>query len=611
MEKLRLIRRFGAALLKLCPGKVAAYLICSFVSQTAIPLAIPLAVAKLTNDALVTGQNSAPHTQGIIPTYVYWLALTLLLVPTRMLFRLAQTNMDGQMETHLRRELFSKVIRQTPEFFHRYNPAQLTNILTQTTVEAQQAVRAILVDPFLQLASLGLATILIISSLKEIHDTRAWWIVVLMVLFGALSVSVVQLKGEKPVYQSQRDLQEQRFAISGLVDSAVKSPEEIQCMHAEPLLTERHSSALGVLMRLKKRFVLTMETVNSAIGLPTDVIQAGVLGLVVYQIYTNNVAILPGTLVKLVLLTSKLMEPFRSFAALGIVASSSWPAIEVVSKLLEEENRIKDRTDSRRIDVLDPVLRVEDVTFGYAPQLTQVFDHLTFTAPTEKITALVARMGQGKTTFFRLALRFYEPEKGQVLLGGFSATQFTLESLRQHVVMMSQFPAFFHDTVRDNFRIAKADAKDEEILSICKTTGLLPILQKAIGPDPLGMNFAAGAMLSGGQKRLFALTRCLLRNPTFLFLDEPTTNMSNDEKYQLIPMMKAACRGRTVIVVDHDIPWLLQFCDHFLVLEGGHIVQEGPGDQLLREPGLLKELYTLTFPVEEDFALKSGRAAAR
>jgi len=567
-------------------------------------------VAKLTNDALVAGQNSPGHTQGIIPTYVYWLALTFLLIPTRMLFRLAQTNMDGQMETHLRRELFSKVIRQTPEFFHRYNPAQLTNILTQTAVEAQQAVRAILVDPLLQLASLALATMLIISALKEIHDSRAWWIVILMVLFGALSVSVVQLKGEKPVYENQRDLQEQRFAVSGLVDSAVKSPEEIQCMHAEPLFSERHSSGLGVLMRLKRRFVLTMETVNSAIGLPTDVIQAVVLGLVVYQIYTNNVAILPGTLVKLVLLTSKLMEPFRSFAALGIVASSSWPAIEVVSKLLEEENRIKDRKDSRQIDVLDPVLQVEDVTFGYGPQ-ANVFDHLTFTAPTGKITGLVARMGQGKTTFFRLALRFYEPEKGQILLGGFSATQFTLNSLRQHAVMMSQFPAFFHDTVRDNFRIAKADASDEEILSLCKTTGLLSILQKAIGPDPLGLNFAAGAMLSGGQKRLFALTRCLLRNPTFLFLDEPTTNMSNDEKYQLIPMMKAACRGRTVIVVDHDIPWLLQFCDHFLVLEGGHIVQEGPGDQLLKEPGLLKELYTLTFPVEENFALKSGRAATR
>jgi ATP-binding cassette, subfamily B, bacterial len=600
MQRFKLIRRFGLALLKLGPGKVVVYLLLGFVSQTAIPLAIPLMVAKLTNDALAAGQNPGAHHQGILPTYVYWLTLTFLLIPARMLFRLAQTSMDSRMEKHLRSDLFSKIVRQTPEFFHRYSPAQLTNILTQTTIEAQQAVRAILVDPFLQLASLCLATVLIISALKEIHDSSAWWIVILVVLFGVLSVSIVQTKGEKPVYHSQRGFQEQRFAISGLVDSAVKSPEEIQSMDAEALFTGRHSAGLDALMRLKRRIVLTMEMLNSAIGLPTDIIQAVVLGLVVYQIYSNNVAVPPGTLVKLVLLTPKLLEPFRSFAALGITASSSWPAIELVSKLLEEENRIKDLKGSRPIETLDPLLQVEDVAFRYTPQLDKVFDHLSFTVPPRKITSLVARMGQGKTTFFRLALRFYEPEKGQIRLGGFPATEFTLKSLRRHAVMVSQFPAFFHDTVRDNFRIAKADATDEEILDLCKTTGLLPILQKALGPDPLGRNFAAGAMLSGGEKRLLALTRCLLRNPAFLFLDEPTTNMSNDEKYQLIPMMRAACAERTVIVVDHDIPWLLQFSDHFLILDGGRIVQEGPGGKLLNEHGLLRELYTLSFPAFED-----------
>src|SRR6516165_1538263 len=604
MRRFTRIRRFGSALLKLCPGKVSLYLLLSFMSQPAIPLAIPLILANLTNEVLGSGQNSASHHQGVIPTYLLWLGLTAILVPLRMLFRLAKTSMDGQLEKHLREELFSKAIRQSPEFFHRYNPAQLTSILTQTTIEAQQAVRAILVDPLLQFASLCLATVLIVSALKEIHDHNAWWIIVLMVLFGVLSVSVVQAKGEKPVYASQLEFQEQRFNMSGLVDSAVKSPEEIQSMDAEGLFAERHSASLNVLMKLKRRIMLTTEMVNSAIALPTDLIQAVVLGLVVYQIYANNTAVSPGTLVKLVLLTPRLMEPFRSFAALGITASSSWPAIELVSSLLEEENRIKDSRGSRHIDSLQPIIQVEDVTFRYAPQLNKVFDHLDFTVPAGKITSLIARTGQGKTTFFRLALRFYEPEKGQIRLGGFPSTEFTLKSLRQHAVMMSQFPAFFHDTVRNNFRIAKESASDEEISALCRAARLLPILQEALGPDPLDRNFAAGAMLSGGQKRLFALTRCLLRNPTFLFLDEPTTNMSNDEKYALIPMMKAACVGRTVIAVDHDIPWLLQFSDYFLVLDGGCIVQQGPGDELLGKPGLLRELYSLACPTAEDFVTR-------
>jgi ABC-type multidrug transport system fused ATPase/permease subunit len=78
--------------------------------------------------------------------------------------------------------------------------------------------------------------------------------------------------------------------------------------------------------------------------------------------------------------------------------------------------------------------------------------------------------------------------------------------------------------------------------------------------------------------------------------------MSNDEKYRLIPMMRAACSGRTVIVVDHDIPWLLQFSDYFLVLEGGRIVQQGSANELLSQPGLLRELYTLAYPGLEDYS---------
>jgi ABC-type transport system involved in cytochrome bd biosynthesis fused ATPase/permease subunit len=150
--------------------------------------------------------------------------------------------------------------------------------------------------------------------------------------------------------------------------------------------------------------------------------------------------------------------------------------------------------------------------------------------------------------------------------------------------------------VRVNFQLAKENASDDEILDICKMTGLLPILERAVGPNPLSREFAGGAKLSGGEKRLFALTRCLLRNPSFLFLDEPTTNMSNDEKYRLIPMMRAACSGRTVIVVDHDIPWLLQFADHFVTLEAGRIVQQGTAKELLSQAGLLRELYALACP---------------
>jgi ABC-type transport system involved in cytochrome bd biosynthesis fused ATPase/permease subunit len=158
---------------------------------------------------------------------------------------------------------------------------------------------------------------------------------------------------------------------------------------------------------------------------------------------------------------------------------------------------------------------------------------------------------------------------------------------------MSQFPTFFLDTVRENFLLAKPDATDGEIEALCRETGLWPILEQNLGSNPLDRQFVPGPgkSLSGGQTKLLALTRCLLRKPTVLLLDESTTGMGPKEKFPLIHTMRQACKGETVLVVDHDIVWQTRFCDYFLVLSDGKITQQGTSEELLAGPGLFKELY--------------------
>jgi ABC-type multidrug transport system fused ATPase/permease subunit len=195
MQKIKLLLRFGSGLLKLVPGLIALYLILSLISTVVIPRALPLLLQQLTNQAAPPAGSAAQAVPtaahgGVVPTYVYWLVLTFALIPARMLCKLAQTKMDNRMETRLRTDLFDKAIRQTPEFFHRYNPAQLTNILTGTTIEAQQAVRLLLVDPLLSVVGICLSAFLISQQLKGIEGGK--WIVAAMVLIGVLSVSLVQ-----------------------------------------------------------------------------------------------------------------------------------------------------------------------------------------------------------------------------------------------------------------------------------------------------------------------------------------------------------------------------------------------------------------------------------
>jgi ABC-type multidrug transport system fused ATPase/permease subunit len=231
------------------------------------------------------------------------------------------------------------------------------------------------------------------------------------------------------------------------------------------------------------------------------------------------------------------------------------------------------------------------VTFGYAPNLPPVFKDLNFTIPPGKRTAFIAAMGQGKTTFFRLVLRFHDPQGGEILVGGKPSTAFTQNSIRQQVAMMSQFPAFFHASFRENMLIAKPSATDEELTALCVQTGMMDVM-KAKGLT-LDTPLAGGQILSGGQKKLLALTRCLLRNPSILFLDEPTAGVDNLEKFKLLDMLCRATEGKTVVVVDHDVNWLLQFCDYFISMDQGRVAEQGGLEQVLRARGLINNLYAV------------------
>jgi ABC-type multidrug transport system fused ATPase/permease subunit len=243
------------------------------------------------------------------------------------------------------------------------------------------------------------------------------------------------------------------------------------------------------------------------------------------------------------------------------------------------------------VDKVEPTITARNVTFSYSPDGRKIFDDISFDVPPGKITGFVARMGQGKTTFFKLALRFYDPQQGQILLGGRPVADYASDNLYRHIAMMSQFPAFFYDTLRANMQMARPDATDEQIRAICEKTGVWKILEAGAKGNPLDEEFAAARRLSGGQKKLLALTRCLLRNPSMLFLDEPTVGMDNKEKFSMLEIIKQALKGHTVMVVDHDLRWLVPFCNYFIVLDEGKIAEQGTAEELLARQGLFSELY--------------------
>jgi len=360
------------------------------------------------------------------------------------------------------------------------------------------------------------------------------------------------------------------------------------------------------MLRLRIAQTIAVERLNVINRAPGDLVQIALLGLVVFFMAAPDGA--AQAIVGVVLLTPQLMGQVQGLAGFIVNRSMVWPSMSVVASLLERKPDVAESPGARAITITEPTLEFRDVSFSYQPgKISPVLNGLSYSLPAGQWTGLVGRSGQGKSTSFRLALRFFDIQKGDILLGGHSVRDFTLESLRNQVALMVQMPAFFYDTVRENFRVARPDATDDEIRQVCELTGVWDKLVNLFGDEPLEAEFAGGMLLNPGNRKRFALARSLLRQPFYVFLDEPTAGLNPDNKFPLIPDLRKACAGKTVFLIEQDMLWLEQICDYILVLDSGSIVQRGTPAELAAQGGLYIELRDAHLRVQ-----KSGgnRAAA-
>jgi ABC-type multidrug transport system fused ATPase/permease subunit len=194
-------------------------------------------------------------------------------------------------------------------------------------------------------------------------------------------------------------------------------------------------------------------------------------------------------------------------------------------------------------------------------------------------------------------LRFLDPESGVVKLDGHDISDVTLNSLRNQVSKLSQFPFFLKDTIRENVRLGKANATNAEVEEACRLAHIHDVI---VDPQrmPKGYETVIDVQVpSGGQKRLIALARCLLRKPEVLLLDEPTENLDADQRNRLTRVIREYAQNpenrRTCIVISHDLNFVAAVSDRIIVLNQGRVADQGTHDELLQREGLYKTLYEL------------------
>lgn len=285
-----------------------------------------------------------------------------------------------------------------------------------------------------------------------------------------------------------------------------------------------------------------------------------------------------------------------SFNALFIMVSSSVMGLTAVTptllqatggmqrvrELLEEQPTVRESKAARALPYLWSGINFENVTFGYTPEHNNLVG-VSMELPVGARVAFVGHSGCGKSTNLNLIMRFYDPQEGRILFDGIDLREAALDSLYRQVGIVFQESFLFNASVRENIRMGRLDATDDEVEEAAKAAELHSlVMQMPDGYDTVVGE--RGGLLSGGQRQRIAIARALIRNPSLIILDEATSALDLSTEAAINETLDRVSVGRTVISVTHRLKSVVRY-DHIFVFQEGRLIEQGTHKALLYRGG--------------------------
>jgi len=263
-------------------------------------------------------------------------------------------------------------------------------------------------------------------------------------------------------------------------------------------------------------------------------------------------------------------------------------AAERIFEIMDIKPDIVDFSSAIKMPKIKGLVEFKNVTFGYEDG-TVVLDNVSFKINVGETIALVGPTGAGKTTIVNLVSRFYDTQKGEVLIDGKNVKNVELESLRSQMGIMLQDTFLFSTTIKENIRYGRLDATDEEVIAAAKAVSAHDFIMKLENSYDTEVN-ERGSRLSVGQRQLISFARALLANPRILILDEATSNIDTQTEKLVQKGIQKLLHGRTSFVIAHRLS-TIRDCDKIMVVNDGTIVEAGTHDELMQSKGLYYNLY--------------------
>jgi subfamily B ATP-binding cassette protein MsbA len=283
--------------------------------------------------------------------------------------------------------------------------------------------------------------------------------------------------------------------------------------------------------------------------------------------------------------------PIKALTRLHNQLHQARAASERVFELLALKNSVPEPAQPKTLHALHADIEFQNLDFNYGEK--PVLHNINLTVKAGQLVALVGASGSGKTTLTNLLLRFYDPVRGAIKIGGVDLREVSTRDLRNQIAVVAQENILFNDTIRRNIELGRLGAKDAEIIAAAKHAYAYDfIAQKPEGFD--AVIGEKGVSLSGGQRQRLAIARAVLKNAPILVLDEALSALDSESERIVQNALDELMKGRTTICIAHRLSTIFH-ADVIVVLDQGRIVEMGRHDELIKRGGIYQKLYELQF----------------
>lgn len=557
-------------------------------------LAFPYVAGSLVDGALTKWEAGPSSWWLTINGVAVALVLILLVQAICSFFNSYWFNVVGERAlADVRRDLYARLIRLPMAFHTRRRVGELSSRLAADLTQIQDTLIFALPHLIRQVVILVGGVILIaLTSLKLTF--------VMLASFPVLMIAAV-LFG-RAIRRYSRDAQDELARSNVIVEETLQGIANVKSFTNERFEENRYRQSLDRFLGA----ILHGSLIRSAF---ISFIVFGLFGSIIlvlwygaHQVQANQITV--GELTRFMLYTLFVGGAVGSFAEIYSQLQRTLGASQRVRELLREQPEL----DLVGLD-LPANLRVrgdivfENVHFRYPsrPEIA-VLRGIDLEVKAGQRVALVGPSGAGKSTLVALLLRFYDPEKGRILLDGLPLVDYPLEELRNQMAVVPQDVLLFGGTLRDNIAYGRPGASEEEIRRAAEMANAAEF----IAGFPQGYETLVGergVQLSGGQRQRVAIARALLRNPALLLLDEATSSLDSENEVLVLQALDRLMEGRTSLIIAHRLSTVRK-ADRILVLKEGQLVEAGTHEELVRRPdGVYRTLSDLQMQQPESLAV--------